>query len=54
MFATTLMVRTTVTGRAPMAVDAEHVVIIDRSGMTVNVHKNDVSQFPLVASMKVK
>jgi hypothetical protein len=53
LFAQTLMVRTTISGRAPLAVDAKHVVIIDRSGMTINVHKNDVSQFPLIKTLKV-
>ena len=53
MFATTLSVRTTISGRAPMAVDNDHVVIVDRSGMNINVHKNNISTFPQVSTLKV-
>ena len=53
MFATTLSVRTTISGRAPMAVDNDHVVIVDRSGMSINVHKNKISTFPQVTTLKV-
>ena len=53
-FLSTLAVKGSMIGRAPVDVSDKYVVLADRSGMNVNVYKNDGSQYPLISSFKVQ